>query len=124
MLHCHSDLDAEPQVTCMRDVIPTEQSGGNPLALYWNTDFLLKVGDEYESECHCIGVLPPGALIPFPKKFKKHSQFFVNQSKERGHSCPAHGVLPQLKMEFVSGRLGDSLTGDSTHEFQPSSLHA
>ena len=32
-------------------------------------------------------------------------------------------VLPQLKMEFVSGRLDKSLTGDSTHEFQPSSLH-
>jgi hypothetical protein len=32
-------------------------------------------------------------------------------------------VLPQLKMEFVSGRLDDSLTGDSPHEFQPSSLH-
>jgi len=32
-------------------------------------------------------------------------------------------VLPQLKMEFVSGRLGNSLTGDSTHEFQPPSLH-
>lgn len=30
-------------------------------------------------------------------------------------------VLPQLKMEFVSGRLGGSLTGDSTHEFPPSS---
>jgi hypothetical protein len=32
-------------------------------------------------------------------------------------------VLPQLKMKFVSGRLGNSLTGDSTHEFQPPSLH-
>ena len=27
-------------------------------------------------------------------------------------------VLPQLKMEFVSGRLDKSLTGDSTHKFQ------
>jgi hypothetical protein len=35
----------------------------------------------------------------------------------------AWSVLPQLKMEFVSGRLGNSLTGDSTHEFQPPSLH-
>ena len=32
-------------------------------------------------------------------------------------------VLPQLKMEFVSGRLDKSLTGVLTHEFQPSSLH-
>jgi hypothetical protein len=32
-------------------------------------------------------------------------------------------VLPQLRMEFVAARLSNSLTGDSNHEFQPSSLH-
>jgi hypothetical protein len=42
---------------------------------------------------------------------------------ELGELTQAGVVLPQLKMEFVSGRVGDSLTGDLTHEFHPSSLH-